>query len=55
MLPEDAHNSVHGIREFARRRGARVGYVRAGRRGGVREEGVKVRAANRSRETFLRV
>ncbi|EIM80857.1 PLP-dependent transferase [Stereum hirsutum FP-91666 SS1] len=41
VLPEDAHNSVHGIREFARRRGARVGYVRAGRRGGVREEGVK--------------
>ncbi|KAI0031988.1 pyridoxal phosphate-dependent transferase, partial [Vararia minispora EC-137] len=36
LLPEDAHNSVHGIREFARRGGAEVVYMpgRPGR-GGV--------------------
>ncbi|KAA1476976.1 PLP-dependent transferase [Dentipellis sp. KUC8613] len=35
LLPEDAHNSVHGVREFAAARGAQVCYVPAGPRGGV--------------------
>ncbi|KAI0302466.1 pyridoxal phosphate-dependent transferase [Multifurca ochricompacta] len=36
VLPEDAHNSVHGIREFARTKGAPVVYLPSPPRGGVR-------------------
>ncbi|KAI0264156.1 pyridoxal phosphate-dependent transferase [Gloeopeniophorella convolvens] len=36
LLPEDAHNSVHGIREFARGKGAPVVYLPSPPRGGVR-------------------
>jgi hypothetical protein len=45
LLPEDAHNSVHGIREFARRAGASVAYmpVRSGRGGtDVAKAGVSI-------------
>ncbi|KAJ7156257.1 PLP-dependent transferase [Mycena filopes] len=45
ILPCDAHNSVHGVREFARRRGAEVVYVPtaagAAGRGGVDVQVVK--------------
>ncbi|KAJ7727536.1 PLP-dependent transferase [Mycena maculata] len=34
VLSCDSHNSVHGIREFAARRGARVGYIPSTRSGG---------------------
>ncbi|KAF8483940.1 pyridoxal phosphate-dependent transferase [Russula ochroleuca] len=36
ILPEDAHNSVHGIREFAKAKGAPVVYLSSPPRGGVR-------------------
>ena len=36
ILPEDAHNSVHGIREFARSKGAPIIYLSSPPRGGVR-------------------
>ncbi|KAH9994300.1 pyridoxal phosphate-dependent transferase [Russula vinacea] len=36
VLPEDAHNSVHGIREFAKAKGAPVVYLSSPPRGGVR-------------------
>jgi molybdenum cofactor sulfurtransferase len=36
ILPEDAHNSVHGIREFARAKGAPIVYLSSPPRGGVR-------------------
>lgn len=36
LLPEDAHNSVHGIREFARAKGAPIVYLPSPPRGGVR-------------------
>jgi molybdenum cofactor sulfurtransferase len=36
LLPEDAHNSVHGIREFARSKGAPIVYLPSPPRGGVR-------------------
>ncbi|KAI0061946.1 PLP-dependent transferase [Artomyces pyxidatus] len=36
LLPEDAHNSVHGIREFARAKGGHAVYLPAGPTGGVR-------------------
>ncbi|KAI9441769.1 PLP-dependent transferase [Lactarius indigo] len=35
LLPEDAHNSVHGIREFARSKGAPIVYLPSPPRGGV--------------------
>ncbi|KAK6964744.1 pyridoxal phosphate-dependent transferase, partial [Favolaschia claudopus] len=35
MLPCDAHDSVHGIREFAMRNGARVSYIPSPPTGGV--------------------
>ncbi|KAI9435237.1 hypothetical protein BJY52DRAFT_1131214 [Lactarius psammicola] len=35
LLPEDAHNSVHGIREFARAKGAPIVYLPSPPRGGV--------------------
>lgn len=41
VLPEDAHNSVHGIRQFAKRRGAEVCYISATPQGGVEEPVVK--------------
>lgn len=45
VLPEDAHNSVHGIRQFAKRRGAEVCYISATPQGGVEEPVVKVSCA----------
>lgn len=36
ILPEDAHNSVHGIREFAMTKGAPIVYLTSPQRGGVR-------------------
>jgi Aminotransferase class-V len=36
ILPEDAHNSVHGIREFAKAKGAPIVYLSSPPRGGVR-------------------
>ena len=36
ILPEDAHNSVHGIREFAKVKGAPIVYLSSPPRGGVR-------------------
>ena len=36
ILPEDAHNSVHGIREFAMAKGAPIVYLSSPPRGGVR-------------------
>ncbi|VDC07903.1 unnamed protein product [Peniophora sp. CBMAI 1063] len=44
VLPEDAHNSVHGIREFARRAGAEVVYM-PGREGRGGIDVVKARRA----------
>ncbi|KAI0291312.1 pyridoxal phosphate-dependent transferase [Russula brevipes] len=38
ILPEDAHNSVHGIREFAMAKGARIVYLSSPPRGGVRAQ-----------------
>jgi selenocysteine lyase/cysteine desulfurase len=35
VLGVDSHNSVHGIREYASRRGARVSYIPSTSRGGV--------------------
>jgi molybdenum cofactor sulfurtransferase len=34
VLGVDAHNSVHGIREFARRAGAKVCYINSPKTGG---------------------
>ncbi|KAI9457536.1 PLP-dependent transferase [Russula earlei] len=36
ILPEDAHNSVHGIREFAKAKGAPIVYLSSPPQGGVR-------------------
>lgn len=36
ILPEDAHNSVHGIREFAKAKGAPLVYLSSPPHGGVR-------------------
>jgi hypothetical protein len=36
ILPEDAHNSVHGLREFAMTKGAPIVYLSSPPRGGVR-------------------
>jgi molybdenum cofactor sulfurtransferase len=38
ILPEDAHNSVHGIREFAMAKGAQIVYLSSPPRGGVRAQ-----------------
>ena len=42
ILPEDAHNSVHGIREFAKAKGAPVVYLSSPPHGGVRVREVYV-------------
>jgi molybdenum cofactor sulfurtransferase len=44
ILGEDSHNSVHGIRQFAARAGARVNYVETAPRGGVIVEATKVKS-----------
>ena len=35
VLCNDSHNSVHGIREFANRRGAKVAYIPSTATGGM--------------------
>lgn len=42
VLGEDAHNSVQGIREFARRAGANVCYIDSTENGGFVESTAKV-------------
>lgn len=43
VLGADSHNSVHGIREFAARRGAKVHYVPSTPTGGFDPSVAKVR------------
>jgi molybdenum cofactor sulfurtransferase len=47
ILGVDSHNSVNGIREFASRRGARVGYIESTSRGGFDVAVAKVTLPNR--------
>ena len=42
-LCADSHNSVHGIREFASRRGAQVNYIPSTPTGGFESSVAKVR------------
>jgi molybdenum cofactor sulfurtransferase len=42
VLGADSHNSVHGIREFANHRGARVCYIESTDVGGFDESSAKV-------------
>lgn len=44
VLCADSHNSVHGIREFAARRGAGVRYIPSTRTGGFEPSIAKVRS-----------
>jgi molybdenum cofactor sulfurtransferase len=44
ILGSDSHNSVHGIRQFARRAGSQVVYLESPPRGGLDESFTKVRA-----------
>lgn len=43
VLSEDAHNSIHGIRQFASAAGASVQYIPATCTGGIDEQTAKVR------------
>jgi molybdenum cofactor sulfurtransferase len=43
VLGADSHNSVHGIREFAARRGAQVHYIPSTNTGGFVPSAAKVR------------
>lgn len=54
VLPADAHNSVHGIRQFASARGAQYAYIEATDVGGVDVTDAKVRTPTRSLAAFDR-
>ena len=43
ILGADSHNSVHGIREFAIRKGSSVHYIESTAQGGVDAQDAKVR------------
>lgn len=42
MLSDDSHNSVHGIRQFAARKNAKVVYIPCLDQGGVDTKGAMV-------------
>jgi molybdenum cofactor sulfurtransferase len=53
VLGADSHNSVHGIREFATRKGARICYIESTSRGGFDVTTAKVDTLYALRLFFL--